>query len=88
MISNVARTSNKKFIQLSTHFVPLILPDFLFITAGRQIGTVYLTSTLLALFHKICTQAYKNQRIILEVIKRERDTQNTVRKPRPVNASV
>jgi hypothetical protein len=53
--------------------VPLILPDLLFITAGRQIGTVYLTSTVLALFHKICTQAYKNQRIILKVIKRERE---------------
>jgi hypothetical protein len=54
--------------------VPLILPDLLFITAERQIGTVYLTSTVLALFHKIYTQAYKNQRIILKVIKRVRDT--------------
>jgi hypothetical protein len=56
------------------HFVPFILPDLLFITAERRIGTVYLTSTVLALFHKICTQAYKNQRIILKVIKREKDT--------------
>jgi hypothetical protein len=66
--------------------VPSIVPDLLFITAERQIGTVYLTSTVLALFHKICKQAYKNQRIILKVIKR--GTQTTVRKPRPVNASV
>jgi len=86
MISNVVRTSSKKFIQLCIHFVPLILPDLLFITAEWQIGTVYLTSTVLALFHKIFTQAYKTQGIILKVIKRE--TQITVRKPRSVNASV
>jgi hypothetical protein len=66
--------------------MPYILPDLLFITAERQIGTVYLTSTVLALFHKICKQTYKNQRIILKVIKR--GTQTTVRKPLHVNASV
>jgi hypothetical protein len=43
--------------------VPLILPDLLFITAERQIGTVYPTSTVLALFHKFSPHAYKNQRI-------------------------
>jgi hypothetical protein len=66
--------------------VLLILPDLLHSTAERQIGTVYLTSTVLALFHKIYTQAYKNQQIILKVIKRE--TQTTARKLRPLNPSV